>query len=238
MIIYTTLQAFSWRLSCQNRLPSKSKLVSNSRMSILTNNYRTLQQLREGVIKTDVSLLVTKGLKRINVVVFGDPLAGKSSLLNALYSSLVNGHKDYFEVGSGNEIKTKLLFQSVLSTFKLDRNVPLRIGQEDRSLKLCLWDAAGWSPNHKYGPHLHILTSLLDGHIKDGFDFTASAPLKKSPHYRETPQIGKDNVQLVFVVIEACHHNNVDLLAKYKAAIDTIKEGKMILLVYDLPTNL
>uniref|UniRef100_A0A3Q1G8S1 Interferon-induced protein 44-like n=1 Tax=Acanthochromis polyacanthus TaxID=80966 RepID=A0A3Q1G8S1_9TELE len=127
------------------------------------------------------------------VLLIGSIGAGKSSFFNSI-NSLFRGHVTSQAISGCSSTSLTTQF----------RTYSVKAGREGKPLPIILCDTMGLEDNKGAGLDVDDISSILNGHLPDRYQFNPSAPLNSETlAYRKSPGL-KDKIHCVAYVIDAC----------------------------------
>uniref|UniRef100_A0A3Q4N6Y6 Interferon-induced protein 44-like n=1 Tax=Neolamprologus brichardi TaxID=32507 RepID=A0A3Q4N6Y6_NEOBR len=126
------------------------------------------------------------------VLLIGPVGAGKSSFFNSV-SSVFRGHVTSQAISGSSSTSLTTQF----------RSYSVKDGREGKPLPIILCDTMGLEETKGAGLDIDDLSSILNGHLPERYQFNPSAPLHPEAHgYRTSPGL-KDKIHCVAYVIDA-----------------------------------
>jgi hypothetical protein len=137
---------------------------------------------------------------KVNVLLVGGPGAGKSSLVNSIYSALEGEMVRLAARGTGaGTITTRFT----------------KYDFEDLAPAVAIWDSAGWTEDtYKHG----ALNYVLRGHLPDGFELDQRHIDDRSPGFRPSPVAG-DYMHVVLIAVPYEELSNESYLARARSGV-------------------
>ena len=137
---------------------------------------------------------------KVNVLLVGGPGAGKSSLVNSIYSALEGEMVRLAARGTGaGTITTRFT----------------KYDFEDLAPAVAIWDSAGWTEDtYKHG----ALNYVLGGHLPDGFELDQRHIDDRSPGFRPSPVAG-DYMHVVLIAVPYEELSNESYLARARSGV-------------------
>ncbi|XP_067369664.1 interferon-induced protein 44-like isoform X2 [Channa argus] len=134
----------------------------------------------------------TGSVSQARILLIGPVGAGKSSFFNSV-NSVFKGHVTSQAIAGSST-------QSLTTQF---RTYSLKDGREGKPLPIVLCDTMGLEESTGSGLDIEDISSILKGHVPNGYQFNASAAFHaETPGYRMSPQI-KDKIHCVTYVLDA-----------------------------------
>ncbi|XP_056233917.1 interferon-induced protein 44-like isoform X1 [Seriola aureovittata] len=132
-------------------------------------------------------------VSQVRVLLIGAVGAGKSSFFNSI-NSVFRGHVTSQAIAGCSTTSLTTQF----------RSYSLKAGREGKPLPIVLCDTMGLEESTGAGLDIDDISSILEGHLPDRYQFNPSAPLhSETPGYHKSPGL-KDKIHCVAYVIDAC----------------------------------
>ncbi|KAM4738706.1 interferon-induced protein 44-like isoform 2-T2 [Anableps anableps] len=187
-------------------------VVAPKEMARIENPWRTLiwnpekrTELME-MIKTYKPTV--SSVSQARVLLIGPVGAGKSSFFNSI-NSVFRGHVTSQAISGCSS-------SSLTTQF---RTYSVKAGREGKPLPVILCDTMGLEENKGAGLDVDDISSILEGHMPDRYQFNPSAPLRSEAHaYRKSPDF-KDKIHCMSYILDATKVSNMPekLAEKLKA---------------------
>ncbi|KAK2835318.1 hypothetical protein Q5P01_015802 [Channa striata] len=150
-------------------------------------------------------------VSQARILLLGPVGAGKSSFFNSI-NSVFRGHVTSQAIAGSST-------QSLTTQFQ---TYSLKDGREGKLLPVALCDTMGLEERTGSGLDVEDISSILKGHVPNGYQFNPRAPLhSETPGYQVSPQL-KDKIHCVTYVLDAC---KVPIMsAKLQEKFDAIRK--------------
>ncbi|CAG5863859.1 unnamed protein product [Menidia menidia] len=153
---------------------------------------------------------LVSSVSQARVLLIGPVGAGKSSFFNSI-NSVFRGHVTSQAMSGSSATSLTTQF----------RTYSLKAGREGKPLPIILCDTMGLEEGKGAGLDIDDISSILNGHLLDRYQFNPSAPLQSEVHgYRKNPGL-KDKIHCVAYVLDACKISIMP--AKLEEKLDAIR---------------
>ncbi|KAM4574089.1 interferon-induced protein 44-like [Fundulus diaphanus] len=133
-----------------------------------------------------------RSVSQARVLLIGQVGAGKSSFFNSI-NSVFRGHVTSQAMSGSSTTSLTTQF----------RTYSLKDGREGKPLPITLCDTMGLEDGKGAGLDVDDISSILEGHILDRYQFNPSAPLRAEVHgYRKSPDL-KDKIHCLTYILDA-----------------------------------
>ncbi|XP_007560572.2 interferon-induced protein 44-like [Poecilia formosa] len=131
-------------------------------------------------------------VSQARVLLIGQVGAGKSSFFNSI-NSVFRGHVTSQAIAGSSSTSLTTRFRSYC----------LKAGREGKPLPIILCDTMGLEDSKGAGLDVEDISSILEGHMPDRYQFNSSAPLHPESHgYRKSPDL-KDKIHCLTFILDA-----------------------------------
>ncbi|KAM4549129.1 interferon-induced protein 44-like [Odontesthes bonariensis] len=149
-------------------------------------------------------------VSQARVLLIGPVGAGKSTFFNSI-NSVFRGHVTSQAISGSSTTSLTTQF----------RTYSLKAGREGKPLPIILCDTMGLEEGKGAGLDIDDISSILEGHLPNCYQFNPSAPLHSEVHgYRKSPGL-RDKIHCVAYVIDACKISIMP--AKLEEKLDAIR---------------